>query len=78
MKTRHPAGATTGWRLVRAFEAGVEIGAKPIDVSVVEAVLSRQLHDLEPRLTRNPYDVRGLVGRFDAKPAEVGQLRAAG
>jgi type II secretory pathway predicted ATPase ExeA len=63
-----------GQHLVRAFEAGFEIGARPIDVTVVEAILSRQLNDLEPRLTRNGYDVRSLVEQFDAKPAEIRQL----
>jgi hypothetical protein len=63
-----------GQHLVRAFEAGFEIGAKPIDASVVEAILSRQLNDLEPQLTRNGYDVRSLVERFDAKPSEIRQL----
>ena len=38
--------------LVRAFEAGFEIGAKPIATGVVEAGLSSQLVELEPRLTR--------------------------
>jgi hypothetical protein len=63
-----------GQHLVRAFEAGFEIGAKPIDASVVEAILSRQLNDLEPQLTRNGYDVRSLVERFDAKTSEIRQL----
>ena len=63
-----------GQHLVRAFEAGFEIGAKPIDATVVEAILSRQLNDLEPRLTRNGYDVRSLVEQFEAKPAEIRQL----
>jgi hypothetical protein len=63
-----------GQHLVRAFEAGFEIGAKPIDAGVVEAVLSRQLNDLEPQLTRNGYDVRSLVEQFDAKPSEIRQL----
>jgi type II secretory pathway predicted ATPase ExeA len=63
-----------GQHLVRAFEAGFEIGAKPIDASVVEAVLSRQFDDLEPRLIRNGYDARSLVEQFDAKPAEIRQL----
>jgi hypothetical protein len=63
-----------GQHLVRAFEAGFEIGAKPIDTSVVEAVLSHQLNDLEPQLTRNGYDVRSLVEQFDAKPSEIRQL----
>ena len=38
-----------GQHLVRAFEAGFEIGAKPIDETVVEAVLSSELDDLEPQ-----------------------------
>ena len=63
-----------GQHLVRTFEAGFEIGAKPVDVGVVEAVLSHQLDDLEPRLIRNGYDVRSLVEQFDAKPAEIRQL----
>jgi type II secretory pathway predicted ATPase ExeA len=63
-----------GQHLVRAFEAGFEIGARPIDASVVEAVLSRQFDDLEPRLIRNGYDARSLVEQFDAKPAEIRQL----
>ncbi len=63
-----------GQHLVRAFEAGFEFGAKPVDVGVVEAVLSRQLDELEPQLTRNGYDVRSLVEQFDAKPAEIRQL----
>jgi hypothetical protein len=63
-----------GQHLVRAFEAGFEIGAKPIDTAVVEAVLSNQLDDLEPQLTRNGYDLRSLVEQFDAKPAEIRRL----
>lgn len=63
-----------GQHLVRAFEAGFEIGAKPIDVSAVEAVLSRQFEDLEPRLTRSGYDARSLIEQFDAKPAEIRRL----
>ncbi|HME22129.1 MAG TPA: hypothetical protein VKI44_12460 [Acetobacteraceae bacterium] len=63
-----------GQHLVRAFEAGFEIEAKPIDASVVEAVLSNQLDDLEPQLTRNGYDLRSLVEQFDAKPAEIRRL----
>ena len=59
---------------MRAFEAGFEVGARPVDAGVVEAVLSRQIDDLEPRLTRNGYDVRSLVEQFDAKPAEIRQL----
>jgi hypothetical protein len=59
---------------VRAFEAGFEMGVKPIDARIVEAVLSRQIDDLESQLTRNGYDIRGLAEQFDAKPAEIRQL----
>ena len=41
-----------GQHLVRAFEAGFEIGAKPTAAGVVEAVLSSKLDELEPQLTR--------------------------
>jgi hypothetical protein len=60
--------------LVRAFEAGFEIGAKPIAAGVVEAILSRKLDELEAQLTRNGYDLRSLVDQFDAKPAEIRRL----
>lgn len=63
-----------GQHLVRAFEAGFELGAKPIDPSIVGAVLSRRINDLEPQLTRNGYDIRSLVEQFDAKPAEIRRL----
>lgn len=63
-----------GQHLVRAFEAAFEIGAKPVDADMIEAVLSRQLDELEPRLTRNGYDLRSLAEQFDAKPGEVRRL----
>jgi type II secretory pathway predicted ATPase ExeA len=53
-----------GQHLVRAF----------VDETVVEAVLSLRIDDLEPRLTRSGYDVRSLVEQFDAKPAEIRRL----
>ena len=40
-------------------------------VEAVEAVLSRQLDDLEPRLTRHGYDVRSIADEFRVKPADV-------
>ncbi len=63
-----------GQHLVRAFEAGFEIGAKPITAGVAEAVLSSKLDELEPQLTRNGYDLRSLVEQFDAKPAAIRRL----
>jgi hypothetical protein len=54
------------------------VGEKPVTVEVVEAVLSRQIDDLEPKLMRHGYDVRILASQFNAKPAEIRQfLRGA-
>ncbi len=50
------------------------VALKRLTEVVVEAVLSLQIDDLEPRLTRNGYDIRNLVEQFDAKPAEIRQL----
>lgn len=63
-----------GRYLVRAFEAGFEIAAKPVDARVVAGVLSRRLDDVEPQLTRHGYDVKAICEQFDAKPAEVRKL----
>ncbi len=68
--------------LTLAFEEGFRIGEKPVTAEVVEAVLSRQLDDLEPKLTRHGYNVRTLSEQFNARPAEIrrllrGELEAA-
>jgi ABC-type transporter Mla subunit MlaD len=59
---------------VPASKARVEIRAKPIDASVIGAVLSHQFDDPEPQLTRNVNDIRSLVEQLDTKPAEIRQL----
>lgn len=60
--------------LTLAFEAGYRTGEKPVSAALVESVLSRQLDDLEPTLTRHGYRVKDLVEQFDAKPAEIKAL----
>jgi type II secretory pathway predicted ATPase ExeA len=57
--------------LALAFEESFRVGETPVSVDVIEAVLSRQLDDLEPRLMRHGYDVRALVEQFHSKPAEI-------
>jgi ATPase subunit of ABC transporter with duplicated ATPase domains len=59
-----------------------QAGEKPVTGAIVESVLSKQIDELEPKLTRHGYDVRGLAEQFNAKPAEIklffrGQLDAA-
>jgi type II secretory pathway predicted ATPase ExeA len=60
--------------LTLALEAAYQIGENPISANVVETVLSRQIDDLEPTLTRNGYRLKDLVEQFDAKPAELKAL----
>lgn len=57
--------------LVLAFEEAFRSGENLVSVEIVEAVLWRQLDDLEPRLMRHGYDVGALVNQFHAKPAEI-------
>lgn len=57
-----------------ALEAGYLTGEKPVSAELVESVLSRQLNDLEPTLTRHGYRLKDLVEQFDAKPTEIKAL----
>jgi type II secretory pathway predicted ATPase ExeA len=60
--------------LALAFEEAFRIGERPVNVQVIESVLSRHMDDLEPRLTRHGYTVRALAEQFSVKPAEVRQF----
>lgn len=60
--------------LTLALEAGYQTGEKPVTAALVETVLSRQLDDLEPTLTRHGYRLKDMVEQFDAKPAEIRAL----
>ena len=67
--------------LTLAFEEGFRVGERPVSPAVVDAVLSRQLDELEPTLTRHGYTVKSLAEQFNAKPLEIrhflrGQLDA--
>jgi len=57
--------------LMLAMEAAYQVGEKPVTAAVVESVMSKQIDELEPKLTRNGYDVRGLAEQFHAKPSEI-------
>ncbi len=60
--------------LTLALEAAYQVGERPVSVDMVTSVLSRQIDDLEPTLTRHGYRVRDLVEQFDVKPAEIKAL----
>lgn len=57
-----------------ALEAGYLAGEHPVTVGVAESVLSKQLNDLEPTLTRNGYTCQDLAEQFGAKPTEIKAL----
>ena len=61
-------------RAEKVTEAAYQIGDKPVSYNIVESVLSRQIDDLEPTLTRNGYRLKDLTEQFDAKPAEIKAL----
>ena len=60
--------------LTLALEVGFQTGEKPVTAELVETVLSGQLDDLEPTLTRHGYRLKDMVEQFDAKPAEIRAL----
>lgn len=72
MKLRTPLQVQL--HLTLAMEAGYQTGEKPITATLVESVLSRQMDDLEPTLTRHGYRLKDMVEQFDAKPAEIRAL----
>jgi type II secretory pathway predicted ATPase ExeA len=71
-----------GQYLTRALEEGFRVGERPITPQLVEAILSPQLDELEPRLRRHGYDVRAVAELAGAKTADIqallrGELEAA-
>jgi type II secretory pathway predicted ATPase ExeA len=72
LKLRTPLQIQSHLRL--ALEAGYQTGEKPVSADLIETLLSKQLDDLEPTLTRSGYRMRDLVAQFDAKPAEIKAL----
>ncbi|MGB5712915.1 MAG: AAA family ATPase [Waterburya sp.] len=54
-----------------AFESAYQTGEKPITDTLINSILSKQIDDLEPTLTRHGYNVRNLAQQFNTKPAEI-------
>lgn len=57
--------------LTLALEEGYKVGQKPVGAEVIDTVLAKDLDGLEPRLTRQGYNVKALADLLNAKPAEV-------
>lgn len=60
--------------LTLALEAGYRVGMSPISAELIESILSRQIDDLEPTLTRHGYHIKDLVEQFDTKSSEIKAL----
>jgi hypothetical protein len=63
--------------LTLAFEHGFRCGEKPVTAEVLETVLSRQLDDLEPRLTRHAIASRTWLTSSMRSPPRSGCSCAA-
>jgi hypothetical protein len=60
--------------LTLALETGYQASEKPIGEAIVDAVLSKQIDDLEPTLTRHGYTAKVLAELLDTRPGEVRAL----
>jgi hypothetical protein len=54
-----------------AFDEGYRIGQKPGETEIIDAILTKDIKALEPRLTRNDYNAKVLAELLDTKPADI-------
>ena len=57
--------------LTLALETGYQASEKPVSEAIVDSVLSKQLDDLEPTLTRHGYTAKVLTEMLGTKPGEI-------
>jgi hypothetical protein len=57
--------------LTLALETGYQASEMPIGEAIVESVLSKQIDDLEPTLTRHGYTAKVLAEMLGTKQAEI-------
>jgi type II secretory pathway predicted ATPase ExeA len=57
--------------LMLAFEEAYQVGQKPVTPEIIDAVLSKQLDDLEPKLIRHGYNTPVLARLLNTRSAEV-------
>lgn len=60
--------------LTLALETGYQASEKPITEAIADSVLSKQIDDLEPTLTRHGYSARVLTEMLGTKPSEIKAL----
>ena len=57
--------------VLNGCKAAASSGEKTVTEAIVESILSKQIDDLEPILTRHGYNVKSLSEQFNAQPAEI-------
>ncbi len=57
--------------LTRILEQAYRLGEKPVTPAIVERTLAPDMHDLEPTLTRDGYNVKPLAELLNIRQAEV-------
>ena len=57
--------------LTLALETGYQASEKPVGEAIVDFVLSKQIDDLEPTLTRHGYTAKVLTEMLGTKPGEI-------
>ena len=60
--------------LTLALETGHQASEKPITEAIAASLLSKQIDDLEPTLTRHGYSARGLTEMLGNKPGKIKTL----
>jgi type II secretory pathway predicted ATPase ExeA len=60
--------------LTLALETGYQASEKPVGEAIVDSVLSKQIDDLEPTLTRHGYGAKVLTELLGTKPGEIKAL----
>ena len=60
--------------LTLALETGYQASEKPVGEALVDSVLSKQIDDLEPTLTRHGYTAKVLTEMLGTKPGEIKAL----
>jgi hypothetical protein len=60
--------------LTLALETGYQASEKPVGEAIVDSVLSKQIDDLEPTLTRRGYTAKVLTEMLGTKPGEIKAL----
>ena len=54
-----------------AFEEAYKIGQKPVTPEIIESILAKDIDGIEPRLTRQGYNVKALSDLLNVRPAEI-------